>query len=227
MPLDSLHNDVLFQILRWVKDTSALHAVFACSSRYSNLCDDDELLKVWLLTRTSSEACEMMIKAVASDRHDQLSLLLTPEIRLKFTNTDLELGLVHAMRVGHHVLMHQLLPYCRVSVSEEDEAALSCLLLRNNMTGFQMLTFKVVGVDDERGTLKILTITAFLADSDGSSGNINYFQCHGQYNHTRHILTKGITLLLGAPVRMFRKASVKQICTINRKIIVTCAIRPL
>lgn len=227
-PLDALHNDILFQILSCVKDPSALHAIFACSSRYSILFDDDELLKAWLLARTRDEALELLTRAVASDRRDQLSLLLIPEIRLKYTNTDLELGFVHAMRVGHHVMMHQLLPYCRLSVTEEDEADLSCLLLRNNLiNGFQMFTFKVVGIDDERGTMQFMTINAFLADNSGTAGSISYFQCHGEYNSNRHVLTKGITVLLGAPVRVSRKASVKQICTMNQKIIVTCAIHPL
>lgn len=227
-PLDALHNDILFQILRWVNEPSALHAIFACSSRYSSLCDNDELLKLWLLARTSSEALELMTTAVATDRHDQLSLLLIPEIRLKLTNTDLELGLVHAMRIGHHVMMHQLLPYCRFSVNEEDGADLSCLMLRNTLiNGFQMLTFKVVGIDDERGTIQFVTINAFLADSGGKTGSIRYFQCHGEYTATRHNLTKGITVLLGAPDSVSRNASVKQICSMNRKIIVTCAIHPV
>lgn len=222
--LDALHNDILFQILRWVLDPAALQAVFACSIKYRNLCDDEELLKVWLMTRTSTEVFGMMSKAVANDRHDQLLLLLTPCIRIKYSDRQLGLAFVQAMRVGHHVMMHQLLPFCKLSVCEQEENDLSRILCKNGlMNGFQRLTFKVVGVDDESGTMAFMTINAHLADADGMTGCISYFQCHSEFSASYHNQTKGITVLLGAPVRVSR-VTVKQIYILNKKLIVTCAV---
>lgn len=223
MSLDALHNDILIQILRWV-DPAALHAVFFCSTRYSHLCDDEELLKGWLLARSNSEAFEMLTKAVADDRHDQLLLLLAPSIRAKYSQTQLGLAFVQAMRVGHHVMMHQLQPFCHLSVSEQEEMDISHVIRNGSRLGFQMVTFRVVGVADKMGVVSFMTINAYLADAGGLTGCISYFQCHSEYNADHHNLTPGITVFVGAPVRVSR-VTVKQIYTLNKKVIVTCAVQ--
>lgn len=228
MTLSSLHRDLLFEILVRIERPVDVLSVFACCRSFSALRDDVPLPAMWVLARTSSEVHEILNRAVDRDRQEQVQLVLSDSVRSKLDDRQLALALLSAIRLRRVVAMHMLLRFCRLSIPDAGQEELARIISKDDLVNsFQMCEIRVFGTerDDPAGVFRYMTINAFSVEDDGVSGSVSYFECRTPYDAAaRHrVVGDGLTILVAAPTRLAR-ASVRSVCTLNGRLIVSCTV---
>lgn len=223
--LEALPSDVLFHILARVSDASGLRALFQCSRTFCIMRYNLHLRKVWLKCRTNIEAVTLLQKAVASNNTDQVLLLLCSDTRDIFTTSQLASAMLSAMRLRHTV-MYQFIPFCQMTIPPSDEDELMRIIREHDVVhGFQLCHIKLHGDEESTDTLSLTTINAVTSDGEGSSGTFTYFECRSATTPRHQITNNGITVVLGGPPSAYvKRAIVKKIVILNRKLIIKCAV---